>query len=96
MKKQRKIFHAYVNLLESEIIIDGKEQHIIPFDELDEWNAITDEGQQYDIHLCYDQELTLSIYPVINGTADTRNPENWAKVYLYAKIGTQTFKLKNK
>jgi hypothetical protein len=48
---------------------------IIPYGELDDWNAFEFNGIVYDIHILYDDDINVSIYEVTNGeTADYQSP----------------------
>lgn len=63
---------------------------IIHYKEIDEWNAFTIDNMVFDIHFHYDVKFEVSIYPVINGTADVLN---WYEVELILK--TSEMELKN-
>jgi hypothetical protein len=65
--KQKMCVYARVNKVACETII--------PYGELDEWNAFEFNGIVYDIHILYDDDISISIYEVTNGeTADYQSP----------------------
>ena len=65
--KQKMCVYARVNKVACETII--------PYGELDEWNAFEFNGIVYDIHILYDDDINVSIYEVTNGeTADYQSP----------------------
>lgn len=65
--KQRMCVYARVNKVECETII--------PYTDLDEWNAFEFNGKVFDIHLLYEDDIEVSIYEVVDGTtAEYQNP----------------------
>jgi hypothetical protein len=65
--KQRMCVYARVNKVDCEAII--------PYGELDEWNAFEFNGVVFDIHILYEDNINVSIYEVTNGgTADYQSP----------------------
>jgi hypothetical protein len=65
--KQKMCVYARVNKVACETII--------PYGELDEWNAFEFNGIVYDMHILYDDDINVSIYEVTNGeTADYQSP----------------------
>ena len=65
--KQRMCVYARVNKVECETII--------PYTDLDEWNAFEFNGKGFDIHLLYEDDIEVSIYEVVDGsTAEYQNP----------------------
>lgn len=65
--KQRMCVYARVNKVDCEAII--------PYGELDEWNAFELNGVVFDIHILYEDDINVSIYEVTNGdTADYQSP----------------------
>lgn len=55
------------------------------FKDIDEWNAFEMENRTFDIHYHYDKEFTVSIYDVINGTAQTVGNRNKVKLKIILK-----------
>jgi len=65
--KQRMCVYARVNKVDCEAII--------PYAELDEWNAFEFNGSLFDIHLLYEEDISVSIYEVTGGgTSDYQSP----------------------
>jgi hypothetical protein len=65
--KQRMCVYARVDKVDCETLID--------YLELDEWNSFEFNGRVFDIHLLYEDDISLSIYEVTNGgTADYQSP----------------------
>lgn len=64
---QKMCVYARVNKVDCEVII--------PYAELDEWNAFEFNGTVFDIHILYEDDINVSIYEVTNGeTADYQSP----------------------
>ena len=65
--KQRMCVYARVNKVDCEAII--------PYEELDEWNAFEFNGSLFDIHILYEEDINVSIYEVTgSGTSDYQSP----------------------
>ncbi len=65
--KQRMCVYARVNKVDCEVII--------PYEELDEWNAFEFNGSLFDIHILYEEDINVSIYDVTaNLTSDYQSP----------------------
>jgi hypothetical protein len=65
--KQRMCVYARVNKVDCEVII--------PYEELDEWNAFEFNGSLFDIHILYEEDINISIYEVTGGgTSDYQSP----------------------
>lgn len=64
---QKMCVYARVNGLDCETIVK--------YNELDEWNAFEFNGTVFDIHILYEDDISVSIYQVTDGeTADYQSP----------------------
>ena len=57
--KQRMCVYARVNKVECETLID--------YLELDEWHSFDFNGRLYDLHLLYEEDVSVSIYDATDG-----------------------------
>lgn len=99
MAKQKKFkFKVQVNPFTQEAIIKTKIgstefSHIMYYEEADEFNSFEIDDYVFDIHFHYDQEFTVSIYPVIDNVADYINN---CDVKLTLQLSEQKYKCKYK
>lgn len=89
MKPFKKLmFLVIVNPFTKTATFTHKDETVeIDFDAFDEWTTLFINNEAYDVHIHYEEKLTVSIYDIDSSLeADQTNTSDWHKVDLKIQI----------
>lgn len=88
------IVQPFLNVIEGNVTINKvKHSFSLQYTETDEWIGFDVDGKNFDLHIQFDEELTVSIYDVFEnekGDSETNTLE-WHKVNLLLELSEGRF-----